>query len=130
MSRFGFSFEERIHAEGADHPSSYDFITGMHFNSSPQIVEITGRRLPPAELPPWVFTTNHGGWTLPLEGGGAATVIGSPQPIALLPHIKDLAKAAATLDPIEAIEVGISILIEMGQRSRIGDVGLYQLAIP
>ena len=128
MSRF--NFEERINAEGASHPSSYDFITGMHFNSSPQIVEIIGRRLPPAELPPWAFTTNHGGWTLPFEGGGAATVIGVPRPIDLGPLIKDPTRATLPPDPIRIIEVGISILIEMGLRSRVGDVGLYQLAIP
>jgi hypothetical protein len=130
MPDFGYCFEERIHAEGANFWSSYDFITGMHFNGSPQIVEIIGRRLPPAELPPWAFTTDHGGWTLAPEGGGGASVIGVAKPIDLVPHAENLVKAIVSRDPIGVLEVGVSIFIEMAQNSRVGYAGLSQLAIP
>jgi hypothetical protein len=148
MPDFGYSFEERIHAEGANFWSSYDFITGMHFNGSPQIVEIigrrlppdeiirlppveiTGRRLPPAELPPWAFTTDHGGWTLAPKGGGGPSVIGVAKPIDLVPHAENLVKAIVSRDPIGVLEVGVSIFIEMAQNSRVGYAGLSQLAIP
>jgi hypothetical protein len=132
MSKFGFSFEERIDAEGANYWSSFDFITGMQFNGKPQIVEVTGSRLPKprAELPPWAFTTDHGGWTLAPERGGGPSVIGVPRPIDLVPHTENLVKAIVSRDPIGVLEVGISIFIEMAQNSRTGYAGLSQIAMP
>jgi hypothetical protein len=130
MSRFGFSFEERINAEGADYWSSFDFITGIHFNNNSQVVEVTGSRPPKAQLPPWAFTTDHGGWTLVPEGGGGPAVIVVPKPIDLVPHAVNLAKAIVSRDPIGVLEVGVMIAIEMGQNSRKGFPDLYQLAIP
>jgi|688.fasta_scaffold1408196_2 hypothetical protein len=132
MSRFSFEDHAYLHAESASAWSSYDFITGINFNLH-QVVEVTGSRFrePSAQLPPWAFVNDHGGWSsFGSEGGGGPSTISVPKPIELGPHVENVVKAIISRDPIAILETGVSIFSEMVANSRHGMVNLSQIAMP